>query len=151
MPYAYILQLTSPILISLFLQSPMGGHPDLPLSSSSSLSKGWRQLYKNWSSRKINSRRLFSREYDFPKTFSLTENQFSRKTYFYTIRPWWVNLSGAPWCVRIVPGALIVGDIIELEGKYAFFSRLCQTLVFFRNGAARSTIAPHYSLTFVVI
>ena len=22
------------------------------------------------------------------KTFSLTENQFSRKTYFYTIRPW---------------------------------------------------------------
>ena len=40
MPYAYILQLTSPILISLFLQSPIGGHPDLPLSSSSSFSKG---------------------------------------------------------------------------------------------------------------
>ena len=46
---------------------------------------------------------------------------------------------------------LETGDIIELEGKYAFVSRLCQTLVFFRNGAARSTIAPHYSLTFVVI
>ena len=43
------------------------------------------ELYKNRSSRKIYSRRLFSREYDFPKTFSLTENQFSGKTYFYTI------------------------------------------------------------------
>ena len=32
--------------------------------------------------------RLFSREYDFPKTFSLTEKQFSGKTYFYTIHPW---------------------------------------------------------------
>ena len=29
------------------------------------------QLYKNSSSRKIDSWRLFSREYDFPKTFSL--------------------------------------------------------------------------------
>ena len=48
----------------------------------------WRQLYKNGSSRKIDSQRLFSREYDFPKTYSLTENQFSGKTYFYTIRPW---------------------------------------------------------------
>ena len=43
------------------------------------------QLYKNRSSRKIDSQRLFSREYDFPKTFSLTENQFSGKTYLYTI------------------------------------------------------------------
>ena len=43
------------------------------------------ELYKNRSPRKIHSRRLFSREYDFPKTFSLTENQFSGKTYFYTI------------------------------------------------------------------
>ena len=43
------------------------------------------ELYKNRSSRKIDSQRLFSREYDFPKTFSLTENQFSRMTYFYTI------------------------------------------------------------------
>ena len=43
------------------------------------------QLYNNRSSRIIDSRRLFSREYDFPKTFSLTENQFSGKTYFYTI------------------------------------------------------------------
>ena len=46
------------------------------------------QLYKNSSSRKIYSRRLFPRECDFPKTFSLTKNQFSGKTYFYTIRPW---------------------------------------------------------------
>ena len=38
------------------------------------------ELYKNRSSRKTDSQRLFSREYDFPKTFSLTENQFSRKT-----------------------------------------------------------------------
>ena len=43
------------------------------------------ELYKNRSSRKIDSRRLFSREYDFGKTFSLTENQFYRKTYFYAI------------------------------------------------------------------
>ena len=42
-------------------------------------------MYKDMSSRKIDSRRLFLREYDFPKTFSLTENQFSGKTYFYTI------------------------------------------------------------------
>ena len=47
----------------------------------------WRQLYKNRSSRKIDSRRLFSREKDFQKTFSLTENQFSQKTYLYTIGP----------------------------------------------------------------
>ena len=32
------------------------------------------ELYKNRSSRKIDSQRLFSREYDFPKIFSLTEN-----------------------------------------------------------------------------
>ena len=44
-----------------------------------------RQLYKNRSSRKINSQRLFSIEWDFSKTFSLTEKQFSGKTYFYTI------------------------------------------------------------------
>ena len=43
--------------------------------------------YKNRSSRKIDSQRLFSREYDFPETFSLTENQFSPKTYFYTNHP----------------------------------------------------------------
>ena len=42
-------------------------------------------MYKNSSSRKIDSPRLFSRENDFLKTFSLGENQFSRKTYFYTI------------------------------------------------------------------
>ena len=45
------------------------------------------ELSKNRSFRKIDSQRLFSREYDFPKTFSLTENQFSRKSYFYTIDP----------------------------------------------------------------
>ena len=43
------------------------------------------ELYKNRSSRIIDPRRLISREYDFLKTFSLTENQFSGKTYFYTI------------------------------------------------------------------
>ena len=32
------------------------------------------ELYKNRSSRKIDSRRLILRKYDFPKTFSLTEN-----------------------------------------------------------------------------
>ena len=34
------------------------------------------------SSRKIDSQRLFSREYEFPKTFSLTENQFFREDLF---------------------------------------------------------------------
>ena len=48
----------------------------------------WRKLYENRSSRKNDSKRLFSREYDFPKTFSLTENQFSRKNYSYQIHPW---------------------------------------------------------------
>ena len=43
------------------------------------------ELSKNRSFRKIDSQRLFSREYDFPKTFSLTENRFYGKTYFYTI------------------------------------------------------------------
>ena len=47
----------------------------------------WRQLYKNRSSRKRDSQRLSSREYDFLKTFSLTENLFSGKTYFYSSRP----------------------------------------------------------------
>ena len=47
----------------------------------------WGQLYKNRSSRKIDSQILFSREYDFTKTFSLTENPFSRKTYFYRFIP----------------------------------------------------------------
>ena len=41
--------------------------------------------------RRINSQRLFSREYDFQKTFSLTEYRFSRKTYFYTI-------ASSHWC-----------------------------------------------------
>ena len=45
------------------------------------------ELYKNMSSRKIDTRRLFSREHDFPKPISLTENQFSGRTYLYTICP----------------------------------------------------------------
>ena len=45
----------------------------------------WRQLYKNRASRKIDSQIIFSRAYDFPKTFSLTWNKFSGKTYFNTI------------------------------------------------------------------
>ena len=57
----------------------------------------WRQLYKNRSSQKIDSQRLLSREYDFPKTFSLIENQFSGKTYFYTIYPWCRGWRGSPW------------------------------------------------------
>ena len=43
------------------------------------------ELYKVRFSRKIDSRTLFSREWDFPMTFSLTENQFSGKTYLDTI------------------------------------------------------------------
>ena len=45
------------------------------------------ELFKNRSSRKMDSRRLLSREYDFPKTFSLTVNQFSGKTYFIQLTP----------------------------------------------------------------
>ena len=45
------------------------------------------ELYKNRSSRKIYSRRLFSREYDFWKTFSLTENQFSGRPIFTQFIP----------------------------------------------------------------
>ena len=65
-----------------------GGAPDEDVGHPGAFSRyfgNWRQLYKNRSSRKIDSRRLFSREKDFPKTFSLTENQFSGKTYFYAI------------------------------------------------------------------
>ena len=47
----------------------------------------WGQLYKNRSSRKIDSLILFSKEWDFPKTFSLNENQFSGKTYFIQLVP----------------------------------------------------------------
>ena len=36
--------------------------------------KTWDELYKNRSSRKIDSQRLFPREEDFPKIFSLSEN-----------------------------------------------------------------------------
>ena len=42
-------------------------HPDIPPDARD-------ELYKNRSSRKIDSQRLLSREYDFPKTLSLTEN-----------------------------------------------------------------------------
>ena len=52
-------------------------------------------MYKNRSCRKIDSRRLLSREYDIRKTFSLTENPFSGKTYSYTIRPWGCSTSGS--------------------------------------------------------
>ena len=61
------------------------------------------QLYKNRFSRKIDSPRLFSREYDFPKTFSLTGTQFSGKTYFYTIHPCgggWSGCCGTGLCGR---------------------------------------------------
>ena len=44
------------------------------LSATTSNDENRDQLYKNRSSRKIDSQRLFSREYDFPKTFSVTEN-----------------------------------------------------------------------------
>ena len=71
-----------------------------PLSHRLLLSRGrmrsWRQWYKNRSSRKIDSQRLFSREKDFPMNLSLTENQFSGKTYFYTIRPWALLRLGGP-------------------------------------------------------
>ena len=64
-------------------QTPKGGSStDCPRCSGTPTRD---ELYKYRSSRKIDSRRLFSRDYDFPKTYSLTENQFSGKTYFYTI------------------------------------------------------------------
>ena len=61
---------------------------DLPPSRQSpTVIMSWRQLCKSRSSRKIDSQILFSRELDFQKTLSLTENQFSGKTYLHTIRP----------------------------------------------------------------
>ena len=47
----------------------------------------WRQLYKNRSSRKIDSQRLFSREYYFPKTFSPTELSFPGRPIFIQFVP----------------------------------------------------------------
>ena len=60
------------------------------------------QLYKNMSSWIIDSWRLFSGEFGFPKTFSLSENQFSGKTHFYTIGssktgPMPANVLGDMW------------------------------------------------------
>ena len=66
----------------------------------------WSQLYQNGSSRKIDTPRLFSREYDFPKTFSLTENHFSGKTYFYTIHP------RRPLVVPLHLGKLLARDLV---------------------------------------
>ena len=66
------------------------------------------KLYKNRSSQKIDSQRLFSREYNFPKTFSLTENQFSRKTYFFTI--------ASRLCTDL---AALVVERAEIEKLYA--------------------------------
>ena len=51
------------------------------------VARGWRQLFRNRSSRKIDSRRLFLREKDFKKTISLTENRFCGKTYFIQFIP----------------------------------------------------------------
>ena len=56
------------------------------------LEEGWGNCI-NRSFRKIDSQRLFSREWDFPKTLSLTENQFSGRTYFYTIHPGGVHVA----------------------------------------------------------
>ena len=48
--------------------------------------EAWSELYKTRSYRKIDSK-LLSRELDFQKTFSLTDDQFSRKTYFIHFVP----------------------------------------------------------------
>ena len=45
------------------------------------------ELYKNRSSRKIDSWRLCLREYDFPKTFSLTEISCPRRPIFIQLPP----------------------------------------------------------------
>ena len=51
----------------------------------------WSQLYKNRSARKIDSRRLFSKEYDFPKTFFLLRICFPGRPIFIQFVP------GPPW------------------------------------------------------
>ena len=71
------------------------------------------------SSRKINYGRLFSRAKYFPKTFSLTENQFSGKTYLHTIGPrmlyigamdqyytWTMFDAQAKWAVQYLMGKI---------------------------------------------
>ena len=67
----------------------------------------WRQLYKNGPSRKIYSQRLLSREYDFRRTFSLTENLFSGKTYSYTIGP----------CARHAHAAVLQLVLVEVGAE----------------------------------
>ena len=93
----FVLAVTADFMILFFMMAMRmaGVRPEsspLPTSVRRAMSSvvstaSWRQLYNIRSYRKIDSQRLFSREKDFPKTFSLTENQFSRKIYFYTIHP----------------------------------------------------------------
>ena len=63
------------------------------------------ELYKNRSSRKMDSQILFSREYDFSKTVSLTEKQFCGKTHFYTIHPCALESASAISCAYVFLGA----------------------------------------------
>ena len=73
-----------------------GGFPELSriaveFSPSESIRFLWGLLFRIRLSGKTDSQRIFSTKYDFPKifspsfspTFSLTEKQLSRKTYFY--------------------------------------------------------------------
>ena len=55
-----------------------------------------KQLYRNRSSRKIDSQKTIFKRIGLPeKTLSLSETQFSRKTYFYTIGPCSSRLAAA--------------------------------------------------------
>ena len=65
----------------------------------------------------MDSRRLFSSKYDFLKTFSLTESQFSGKNYLNTIRPWHVGRGQDP--VHVDDVGVGAGEILILQSPTA--------------------------------
>ena len=76
----------------------------------------WRQLYKNRSSRKIDSQRLFSREFDFGKTFSFTEISFVGRPIFIQFIPEVQVQDGAR--VRRVDDVEVVALAVHVPKEY---------------------------------
>ena len=83
----------------------------------------------------MDSLRLFSREKDFPETFSLAENQFSGKTYFIQFvpvaaraeegaasRPKGETAGFAPSSLRNSSGFIFEGKIVDVLGNLFIFA-----------------------------
>ena len=87
-------------------------------------------MYKSRSSRKIDSQRIFSREYDFPEYLYLSENQFSRKTYFYTVASRLVKCTSLIW-VLLFPVTSVFRGCPELKGSV---QKLSLSFLAFGNG-----------------